>query len=46
MEVPPLVSSLNNSAEGKMADIQHCRGSEEEEEYRDGCRSTDREWME
>lgn len=38
MEVPPLASSLNNSAGGKMADIQHCRHKQEEGEGRDGCR--------
>lgn len=38
MEVPPLASSLNNSAGGKMADIQHCRHEQEEGEGGDGCR--------
>lgn len=43
MEVPPLASSLNNSAGGKMADIQHCRDGVEEGECRDGCRSRGRQ---
>lgn len=30
MEVPPLASPLNNSARGKMANIQHCRVGEQE----------------
>lgn len=38
MEVPPLASSLNNGAGGKMADIQHCRHGQEVGEGRDGCR--------
>lgn len=49
MEVPPLASSLNNSAGGKMADIQHCGDGEEDGECRYGCRSRGRqirEWVE
>ncbi len=47
MKGPPLASSLNNSAGGKMADIQHCRDGEKEGEGRDGCRGRQmREWAE
>lgn len=38
MEGPPLASSLNNSAGGKMADFQHCRDGAKEGEGREGCR--------
>lgn len=46
MEGPPLASSLNNSAGGKMADIQHCRDGEKEGEGRGGCRGTGRQMRE
>lgn len=48
MEVPPLASSLNNSAGGKMADIQRWRREQEEGEGRrlPEPRRQMREWVE
>lgn len=49
MEVPPLASSLHNSAGGKMADIQRWRHEQEEGEGRvrlQEPRRQMREWVE